>query len=220
MIDFSIVITNYNREKYLDRAIRSCLNQLLIKKTVEVILVDDCSTDNSNNIYQEFKKNIKIIELKKNAGVANASNKGLKKSTGRYWMRVDSDDYLSMHACSIMGMILDTNHQFDYVYCDHVRVSRLGRLQKNVKLDSEEKIYKHGAGILFRKSVLDKIGGYDIKLKNAEDYDLLVRLKKIKSRGFHLPIPLYRYYIHGKNISRNKNRNFYINLIKKRYNLI
>lgn len=219
MVEFSLIITNYNRAKFLDRAIRSCLNQLLIKQKVEIILIDDCSNDKSKDVYREFANDISIVELKKNRGVANASNIGLKKSSGRYWMRVDSDDYLSMHACALMGQILDFNDDYDYVYCDHIKIAKTVRSQTRVRLDSEDKIYNHGAGILFRKSALKQIGGYDVRLKNAEDYDLLLRLKKNKSKGFYLPIPLYRYYMHGKNISKKPERKFYLDKVKRKNKL-
>ena len=59
-----------------------------------------------------------------------------------------------------------------------------------------------------------KVGNYRSKLREAEDHDLLNRLNKI-CKGFYLPVPLYRYYIHGSNISSKGNRKKYLKLIAK-----
>jgi teichuronic acid biosynthesis glycosyltransferase TuaG len=75
--EISIIITNYNYEKYLDRCIRSCLKQNNVNH--EVILVDDCSTDNSSEILKAFVNDIRIFKTDKNSGVAKASNLGIMK---------------------------------------------------------------------------------------------------------------------------------------------
>ena len=94
----SIIITNYNYEKYLARCLRSCLSQT-IKEDYEVILVDDKSKDKSNKIANEFLgiKNFKFIKNKKNIGVAASANAAIRKAKGKYFLRVDSDDFISKH---------------------------------------------------------------------------------------------------------------------------
>ena len=74
--------------------------------------------------------------------------------------------------------------------------------EQKVKLDTLEKIYRHGAGIMFRKSNLEAIGLYDKKLENAEDYDLLKRYLK-NFNGYRIPIPFYRYYQHKDNMTKD-----------------
>jgi len=66
---------------------------------------------------------------------------------------------------------------------------------------------------LFRTQLIKKVGNYKSKFREAEDHDLILRINKI-AKGFYLPIPLYRYYIHGKNISHSGKRSKYIKLIK------
>ena len=75
--DVSVIITNYNYEKYISRAVRSCLNQFGVNH--EVIVVDDCSTDNSIETLKPFKDQIKIVSTGANGGVAVAANVGVKK---------------------------------------------------------------------------------------------------------------------------------------------
>lgn len=103
----SVIITIYNREKYIETCVRSLMNQTL--KSIEYIFIDDASTDRSiiqlAKIIEEFperKKNIKIITLKKNEGVSNARNIGLKHATGEYIIHADSDDWVDSNMYDLL----------------------------------------------------------------------------------------------------------------------
>ena len=93
--------------------------------------------------------------------MAAASNLGLKHAKGKYWMRVDADDYLSMHACAFMGAVLDNNDDIGFVFGDHIRLKDQGTEKERVSLADEETLFEHGAGVLFRTEILRSIGGYD-----------------------------------------------------------
>ena len=215
----SIIITNYNRSKFIDRAIRSCLDQLLFfNSETEIIVVDDGSTDESEKIINMFKESIVFIKHSQNRGVAAASNTGLANTTGDFVIRLDADDFLNKMAIYIMSNILIENPDIDYVYTDHFRVNEMGFKEKRVQLNTMELLYEHGAGVLFRKKIFDTIKGYDETLKNCEDYDLLIRVTS-KYKGFYLPIGLYRYYIHGENLTLNTERENYKKLVRERYGL-
>jgi len=215
--DVTIAILNFNGLKYLDRAIRSCLDQILIHKTHQVILVDDKSTDqslsyiNNNN---SLKKLIKVYKNKRNMGTGFSSSLAVNKAEGKYFMRVDADDFISRYAVEIMSEILNNNKDIGYVYCDHHRTDEYGFKTEVVKLNTKKKLYAHGAGILFRTELIKKAGNYNINFREAEDHELILRLNKI-CKGYYLPLPLYRYYIHENNISKSGNRKKYINLIKE-----
>lgn len=90
----TIIVGVYNGEKYLKECIESIINQTY--KNLEIILVDDESTDNSKAIIEKFKKNDKRIKLicQKNSGVSVSRNNAIKKSTGDYICIVDQDDIL------------------------------------------------------------------------------------------------------------------------------
>ena len=90
---FSIIITAYNSEKYIRQCISSVLNQNY--GDLELIIVDDCSNDNTLEIVKSFvDKRIKILPLRENLGAANARNVALKECTGKYIFFLDSDDYI------------------------------------------------------------------------------------------------------------------------------
>lgn len=215
----SIIITNYNRSRFLDRAIRSCFDQLLLfNMETEVIVVDDGSTDDSQRILDMFKEYITILNHEENKGVAAASNTGLAKASGDFTLRLDADDFLNKMAIYIMSLILIENPDIDFIYTDHFKVNEMGYKEKRVPLNTLEALYEHGAGVLFRKKVMETLGGYDESLKNCEDYDLLIRVAR-QFKGFYLPIGLYRYYIHGENLTLSSERENYKQMVRKRHGL-
>jgi len=198
-LDCSIIITNFNKDKYIGRCLRSCLNQSLNKDRYEIIVIDDASTDNSRAIIDSF--GITSIFLDKNVGVAEASNIGIKKALAPLIIRVDADDYINTNTLLFMTEIMMNNRELGFVYPDHFVVDENENKIKKVKLDTIESIYRHGAGIMFRKINLEAIGLYDTEFKNAEDHDLLMRYFK-NFNGYHLPIPLYRYRQVGGSLSK------------------
>ena len=215
----SIIITNYNRAKFIDRAIRSCLDQLLFcNMDIEIIVVDDGSTDDSEKILRMLKGSIILVKHEYNRGVAAASNTGLANATGDFVIRLDADDFLNKMAIYMMSLILIENSDIDYVYTDHFRVNEMGFKEERVQLNTEELLYEHGAGVLFRTKILNALGGYDETLQNCEDYDLLIRVTSTY-KGFYLPIGLYRYYIHGDNLTLNDERKKYKKIVRDRYGL-
>ena len=215
----SIIITNYNRCKFLDRAIRSCFDQSNSRNIdIEVLVVDDGSTDDSLKLLATFEDNIKVIKHEKNLGVAAASNSGIKSCTGDFLLRLDSDDFLSKYSIQILSEILIQNNQYGFVYSDHYRVDEKGFKIEKKKILNNEDLFENGAGVLFRKEIFNEIGFYDESLKNCEDYDFLVRVLN-KFKGFYVPIPLYRYYIHGDNISLKEDRKKFKELVKKTHEI-
>lgn len=202
-VDTSVIITNHNNEKYLGRAIRSCLKQSMESSRFEVIVVDDASTDQSREIIEGFGDRIVSIFLKENVGVAEASNVGIRNALGSFVIRVDSDDYIGENTLLFMTELLLSNHEMGFIYADHIRVDKEERPMERVNLSTPELIFRHGAGILFRKSYLETIGLYDPEFKNAEDFDLLKRYIK-NFNGYHLSLPLYRYRIHDTNMTKDE----------------
>lgn len=98
MAKVSIIIPIYNVEKYVRKTIDSVINQT--EKDIEIILVDDGSTDGSSNICDQYLKvdnRIKVIH-KKNGGLSSARNAGTKEASSRYVMYLDGDDYLKSNA--------------------------------------------------------------------------------------------------------------------------
>ena len=88
----SIIIPNYNKDKYLKRCLDSIISQL--SKDIEIIVVDDCSTDSSIDILKQYD-NLILIKNKNNLGISESRNIGIKYAKGKYISFMDADDYLS-----------------------------------------------------------------------------------------------------------------------------
>ena len=127
--DVSIIITNYNYGKYLARCVRSCLAQ---KHTdVEIIVVDDCSTDNSLEVLSSYAKDVKIIINKKNVGVAASANVGIKAARSQFVIRVDADDFVNANMCYIMKHYLEANHDAFCVSCHPCAIAKRKSLEND-----------------------------------------------------------------------------------------
>lgn len=113
----SIIVPVYNVEKYIDKCIDSLIKQTY--KNIEIIIIDDGSTDNSSEIVANYKdKRIKVIH-KKNGGLSSARNCGIKESHGKYIGFIDSDDYISYDMFEILYKnIIETKS--DISMCDFV----------------------------------------------------------------------------------------------------
>lgn len=127
----SIIIPVYNVEKYLKKCLDSVLEQTY--KNLEIILVDDGSTDNSKTICDEYEKKDKRIKLihKENGGLSDARNAGINIAKGEYITFVDSDDYISKDYVEYMYKMIKENN---------VKLSICGikAVWKNTKLNNEE----------------------------------------------------------------------------------
>ena len=98
MAKVSVIITCYNLEKYISRAINSCLNQTIAEEDCEIIVVDDHSSDNSWEVIKGYGSMITPIRHSENLGVSAASNTGIKKASGKYIVRVDGDDFINKNS--------------------------------------------------------------------------------------------------------------------------
>ena len=155
----SIIIPVYNVEKYLRECLDSCVNQTL--KDIEIICVDDCSTDNSYKILEEYLQKdsrIRILRQEQNRKQGAARNKGLEVATGEYIWFVDSDDYIDTKACQILYNAIK---EFD------VDLLCFSALQFTEKNNSRQFSYSHYfQGIQINKVYYPKTQCYEIQFSN------------------------------------------------------
>lgn len=201
----SIIIPIYNVEKYLEKCLDSILNQTY--KNLEIILIDDGSTDNSPNIcnsYCEKDKRIKIIH-KNNEGVSSARNKGIELSKGKYIVFIDSDDYVSNEHIEVLYDCIISNN-VDLVISNLIDISEDGIILNNEEKESflmnkdqclkellsEDNFYHLCCGNIYRKDLLEKIR-FNCKYRIAEDLDFLYRYIKQISSAYFLSKNTYYY---------------------------
>ncbi len=111
MTKISVIVPVYNAEPYLDKCIKSIVNQTL--KDIQVLLINDCSTDNSQSIcekYESMYESVELINLEKNCGPQIARNKGLELAKGEYIVFIDADDSIDYQMCEVLYNRAMINH--------------------------------------------------------------------------------------------------------------
>ena len=198
----SVIIPVYNVEKYLDRCLTSVINQTYTK--LEIILIDDGSTDNCPQICDEWAKNeqrIKVIH-KKNEGVSSARNLGINMSSGEYISFIDSDDILHPKYFEIMHKSIDNA---DLSYCEYMRFNDECSFEEMNDYDKETYTGNHvfdnsmlSIDIVWNKLIRKKsLNGlkFDTELKNGEDtlfsYNLLCKCNSV----VYVKNEMYGYFI-------------------------
>ena len=106
----SVVIPVYNQEKYIERCLRSVLNQNIDDDLYDIVVVNDGSTDNSLKILKKYSDKINLINYEKNIGLPGALNKGIQSCKSKYVVRVDSDDYVINKLREILIAKLGNDH--------------------------------------------------------------------------------------------------------------
>lgn len=195
----SVIVTSYNYERYVERAIRSCLDQSLPKSQYEVIVINDCSTDNTKKVLENYASDIRIYNLDTNIGLAAARNLGVKKARGQFVMFLDADDYIHHELLSVLQLFLTENNSLDAVASDYLLVDERGNHIEHVSAEKKP----IACGIMFRKDFIIDIGLYDESFRAREEEDLRIRFLK-KYNIYNIILPLYRYRRHGENLTDNK----------------
>ncbi|HUT43138.1 MAG TPA: glycosyltransferase [Desulfobacterales bacterium] len=197
----SVIIPVYNAGKYIARCIRSAMNQSLGSDLYEIIVVNDGSTDNTSEVLKYFSEHIKLINIKKNMGIAYARNEGIKLSRGRYLVNLDADDYINRDLLYVESLFLNMNASWDAVSCDYFLVNEKEEHIKRVNAKKNP----IACGIMFRAEKLIDIGLYDPKFIFNEEMDLRIRFEN-KFSIKHIELPLYRYRQHDNNSSKDQGK--------------
>ena len=143
----SIIITSYNYAQYIERAIRSALDQSLSKSEFEIIVVNDASTDATAEILENYADVVRVFHLPENVGLSAARNFGIRKSRGQNIVFLDADDYLHSESLRVQNLFLSENNVFDAVAIDYYLVNERGQHIEHVSA-MEKPI---ACGIMFRK---------------------------------------------------------------------
>lgn len=226
MSKVSIIIPVYNAENFIARCLNSISNQTF--ENLEIICVNDGSTDNSLQVLKEHaQKDSRIIIVdKKNEGVSAARNAGIKRSTGEYVTFVDADDWLENNAIEIMHKTIEEK-QVDVIRANYFKnksekeITKIGdmcKLEGMCIFSNEEdfakkimcniysgKLLCYVWLLLIKKDVLIKTSLFPIGVPYCEDAvfysDLLSNIESI----YFLEKPIYHYYDNQASCTRSKN---------------
>ena len=181
----SVIIPVYNNEKYLKQAICSVLNQTC--KDLEIIVVDDGSTDNSSKIAREFKQ-VKYLR-QDNSGPSSARNKGMAVSKGDYIAFLDSDDLYEAHKIETQVRVFEQHMDADIVYNDCIvadkNLKQINTIRSEGIYENEKdflcmllfrQIIPIPPSIMLRRRCFEEGCLYNEGYKHAEDYEYIIRL--------------------------------------------
>lgn len=199
----SVVICTYNHGQFIKRAIDSALNQSLNQKDYEIVVINDGSTDDTEQILSSYENRIKVFNNHKNKGLVASCNSGITLAKGKYVVRLDADDEMDRNLLLFESAILDKNDDIGCVYSDRVKITARSKETTRVSLEDFCLFSTIACGIMFRKVNLEAIGLYDDLY--FEEYDLLMRYLS-RYKGYYLKLPLYKYYIHGDNMTLDFDR--------------
>ena len=202
----SVIIPCYNAERWIDEAIQSALNQTY--SPVEVIVVDDGSSDGSWKKIQEFGSRV-IAETGPNRGGSAARNRGFVLSRGDYIQFLDADDYLLPKKIPRQVAFLEASGA-DVVYGDwrheHFLPDGSSQLEEIAVSGAQADVlsallsgwWVAPAALLFRRHVLEKTGGWDESLAAAQDRDLFISIAMTDAKIAYQPgcYSIYRRYGH------------------------
>jgi len=185
-----------NAERWIERAIRSVINQKNIN--IEYILIDDFSTDKTPMIMAEYASQypfIKFIRNEKNLGLSSSCNVALSEAKGDYIIRLDADDYLLNNEVLNRIYLISQLNKFEITYPDYYRVT------KNASSEIISGDKEHHAGCaLFLKSALNYIKFTD-GLRGHDSLDIFIRAKDILKIGYFKE-PLFCYIQRKDSLSK------------------
>lgn len=221
----SIIVTSYNHAEYLEQRMNSLINQTY--KNVEIIVVDDCSSDNSLTILNKYKSfsGTQIISLKENIGYASAGNLGVNMSKGEYIVFAECDDYCEAEFIEMLVSKMIKYPEIGVTFCVSNIVDSNGII-KDIDYNARDKEFKrycskdtiipqkiiqkfflnscvipNMSASMIRKSLFVQVGGLSSSFKMCADWDLWCRLANI-SVFYYLKSPLNYYRTH-KTTARN-----------------
>ena len=203
----SIILPVYNGEDNISAAIDSVLQQTYTN--FELIIVNDCSTDGTFAILEDYlnkDERIKVINNPTNQKLPKSLNIGFYHASGDYYTWTSDDNLYKCDAIEKMVNILEKMTGFDMVYSDFIRIDSEGKELGVSELDEPQGLLVGniiGACFLYTKSVAERVGEYDVNLFLAEDYDYWLRIMR-EGKIYHLKEKLYYYRQHGGSLTATR----------------
>jgi len=201
--EISIILPTHNGARYLAGSIQSCLEQTF--EDIELLLVDDASTDSTPQILEGFASDprVRILRSEQNLKLPGALNMGFSQARGRLLTWTSDDNLYEPGALEALRAVLAERPTIDLVYADYSVIDPEGVVLRNHRCAEPDYLVERniiGACFLYRRSVMERVGSYETETFLAEDYDFFLRVFLAGHRMVHLPEVLYRYRVHESSL--------------------
>jgi glycosyltransferase involved in cell wall biosynthesis len=226
---FSVLVSNYNNAPFIEECINSALKQTY--ENIEIIFVDDCSTDNSLEIIEKLAikdKRIKILKNSKNEGAGFTKKRMIDESSGQFCGILDSDDFLNTNAIEKLVNNHLENPKASIVYTSTIYFDESGDISKNYKKTIAQpkdisviEVNNVSHFVTFKKEMYKKTIGVNPLFKKAVDLDFYILMEEV-GEILHFDELLYHHRIHDKGISQGnaKELAYDWDFIIKNYHLV
>lgn len=205
----SLYIVNKNYSRYIENSIESALAQTYVN--IDIIIVDDGSTDDSIYIINKFKnlKQVRIIQNEKSIGLIKSSNLAIKAARGKYVIRLDADDIMDPKCVELLYNKIKTDSKAALVYSNYFLIDEHGKvISKKKEIDVNKNKFRGpvlAACCLIRMSSLFEVNLYDERYSRQDGYDLWYKIIK-NFNIIYLDKYLFCYRRHRDNLT-NKEKN-------------
>lgn len=211
----TVILTSYNHEKYIRKAILSVINQTY--KNIQLIVIDDGSTDNSPKILKDMAKRYDfMLRMRENRGVCFTLNEAIQDyAKGEYITFIASDDYWASEKLEKQVTFMDANPKYGVCYANVYNIVD----NKVIKIPCERKsgwifnelftmsLFIPSITFMFRSDVYDNVGLYNIE-NVIEDFDMILRVSEKYPIGYVDEYLAY-YRLHANNTHKNFNKAIY-----------
>lgn len=212
--EVSVVIPAFNAQKYIAATIDSMLSQTF--KDIEVVVVDDASTDSTFSIISGIAKKDKRVRVhrnEKNLGTIRTLNRAIELSVGRYIARMDADDLSHPSRIEKQHAVLKAHPDVGIVGCGLLIINEVRSERSTIVRPGDDRSLRLemakytpiGANAMIRRSVLDEVGLFDAEIGAEEELEIMIRIAG-RAKLACVPDILYTYFIRstGRSISSRK----------------
>jgi glycosyltransferase involved in cell wall biosynthesis len=206
----SIVLPTYNGARYLREAVDSCLNQTF--SSLELIVVVDGSTDNTDEILKTYGDSIRIVRNQHNLGLAKSLNIGFAEASGELFSWTSDDNLFMPEAIEAMVGYLENHPACNMVCTDLLMIDHEGR---TVSYDQ-----KAWACFLYKAEAARQLLPYRPEYELVEDVDFFIRLDHYFGPIERIPRPYYKYRTHAQSLSSLRVKERQMRSLKLHYELI
>jgi glycosyltransferase involved in cell wall biosynthesis len=210
-IKVSIITLSYNGEKYIRETIDSCLNQTY--PNVEIIVIDDCSSDNTINILKEYGEKIRLYQNEENQGISKNLNRAVNLSQGEYFTLLGHDDLFAKNHVEIM--LKEFTGKEAFVHCNSFLIDKEGKVFGIGVNDFKQRLKTqfikiflsfgtviHSPGVMIKKEYFNKVKGWDERYKNYGEWLVWIKMASVAKVKYCTKVKAY-YRRHDTNITNS-----------------